>query len=302
MAKDLYFSRYLKLYEIINNNQFINIDDLIKRYNNSDYSRENAKSISKRTFHRDLAEMKSLFGIDIKFDKAHNGYVIAEDKIEANAMLLIDSYRYIHTFQRFKHINKLIASEAKITGKEHLETILFAIDKRIRIQFNYQKFVNSECENRTIEPYFIKEFKSRWYVIGLDLKDKKQKSFAMERISNLVNKHDGLACYDIPKNLTPDSFFKDVFGIFKLPHAVNEDIMLSFKPLKGKFIKSNPLHNSQETIIDNNDEFRIKLNMQITHDFVMEILSHGDEVKVIFPEILINEICSKMENALKQYK
>lgn len=302
MAKDLYFSRYLWLYDTIKNNQYLNVDELIDRYNAAIFDAGNAKSISKRTFHRDLAEMKSLFGIEIKFDKAQNGYFIKDEEIEANAMLLIDSYRYIHTFKRFKHINKLIASEAKITGKEHLETILFAIDNRIRIQFNYQKFVNSECEKRAIEPYFIKEFKSRWYVIGLDLKDKKQKSFAMERISNLVNKYEGLACYDIPQNLTPDSYFKDVFGIFKLPHAVNEDIMLSFKPLKGKFIKSNPLHNSQETIIDNNDEFRIKLNMQITHDFVMEILSHGDEVKVIFPEILINEICSKMENALKQYK
>jgi len=301
MAKDSYFSRYLWLYNTIKNNENISVEELINKYNDSVYRGDNSKSISRRTFHRDLAEMKELFGIDIKFDKSKNGYKIDKDKMNANNILLIDSYRYIHTFKHFIDINKYIASEIVKTGSEHLTMMIEAIKQRRSIQFNYQKYVCSEVENRKINPYFIKEYKSRWYVVAADQKDRKIKIFALERMNNIKFTLDGDACYDIPKDITPDSFFNDTFGIFKMPDLQAEEVILSFKPLKGKFIKSNPLHHSQTELIEDENEYRIKLKLQLTHDFKMEILSHGDEVRVIAPESLINDIRSKMENALNQY-
>jgi predicted DNA-binding transcriptional regulator YafY len=301
MAKDLYFSRYLWIYDTIKNKPYIGVDDLIKRYNNIVFSGEFFKSISKRTFHRDLAEIKELFGIEIRFDKTEKGYKIDEDEMDANKILLIDSYRYIHTFQRFNDINKYIASEAVKTGSEHLTMMLEAIKLRRSILFSYQKYVCSEVENRKINPYFIKEYKSRWYVVAADCKDRRIKTFALERMNNIQFTLDGASSYDIPKDITPDNFFDDTFGIFKMPDLQVEEVILSFKPLKGKFIESNPMHKSQEMLIKNDDELRIRLKLQLTHDLKMEILSHGDEVRVIAPESLIKDIRSIMENALKQY-
>lgn len=301
MAKDSYFSRYLWLYDTIKSNPNIGVEDLIDRYNNLVYSGAFLKPISKRTFHRDLVEMKELFGIVIKFDKSKNGYRIEEDKMGANEILLIDSYRYIHAFKRFIDINKYIASENVKTGSEHLTMILEAIKQCRSIQFNYQKYVCSEVEDRKINPFFIKEYKSRWYVVAADQKDRRIKTFAIERMNNIKFTLDGAACYDIPKDITADNFFNDTFGIFKMPDLQVEEVILSFKPLKGKFIKSNPLHHSQTELIEDENEYRVKLKLQLTHDFTMEILSHGDEVRVISPESLINDIRSKMENALKQY-
>lgn len=300
MAKDSYFSRYLWLYDTIKSKPNIGVQDLIERYNNLFYSGVFLKPISKRTFHRDLAEMKELFGIDIKFDKTQKGYKIEND-IDANKILLIDSYRYIHTFQCFKDINNYIASDTEKTGSEHLLILLDSVQNRRRIRFNYQKYVSVDIDLKTINPYFIKQFKSRWYVIGLDKKDNKTKTFALERMTNVQHTDDGSACYDIPKDITPDNFFNDTFGIFKMPDLLAEEVILSFKPLKGKFIKSNPLHHSQTELIEDENEYRIKIRLQLTHDFTMEILSHGDEVRVISPVSLIRDVRTKMENALKQY-
>jgi hypothetical protein len=51
---------------------------------------------------------------------------------------------------------------------------------------------------------------------------------------------------------------------------------LSFDDYQGKYIKSLPLHESQQTISDSENELQIKLKLYITHDFIMELLSYGE--------------------------
>ena len=80
-----------------------------------------------------------------------------------------------------------------------------------------------------------------------------------------------------------------------------EEIILSLDPLQGKYIKSLPLHESQEIIIDNDDELRIKLTLYITHDFYMELLSMGEAVKVIEPVTLIKKLKATYYNCLSLY-
>ena len=80
------------------------------------------------------------------------------------------------------------------------------------------------------------------------------------------------------------------------------EIVLSFEPFQGKYIKSLPLHETQQILIDNNDELRIQLKLCLTHDLKMELLSHGDSAKVIKPKGLINELKKSYQNALNQYE
>jgi predicted DNA-binding transcriptional regulator YafY len=63
-----------------------------------------------------------------------------------------------------------------------------------------------------------------------------------------------------------------------------------------------PLHQSQEILVDNDDEVKIQLNMFITHDFVMELLSHSYKVKVISPQSLCDELKRNHIKALKNYE
>ncbi|MEX2565062.1 MAG: WYL domain-containing protein [Cyclobacteriaceae bacterium] len=73
-------------------------------------------------------------------------------------------------------------------------------------------------------------------------------------------------------------------------------IIKKFDPFQGKYIKSLPLHESQEILIDNPQELRIRLTLFVTHDFFMELLSHGERVKVLKPAGLIE----KLKTTIKQ--
>ncbi|MBI4944896.1 MAG: WYL domain-containing protein [Bacteroidetes bacterium] len=55
-------------------------------------------------------------------------------------------------------------------------------------------------------------------------------------------------------------------------------------------------------LINDDDEVRVRLKLCITFDFLMELLSYGEMLKVISPPKLKKEILKLYSNALKQYK
>ncbi|PIE97425.1 MAG: WYL domain-containing protein, partial [Polaribacter sp.] len=166
----------------------------------------------------------------------------------------------------------------KSKGTEHLYGILHAIKNQVLIKFQHQKFWEDEITERTLEPYALKEARNRWYLIGKDLKDNKIKNFA------LVNE-----------------YYKYSFGIKAWGNDKPEEVVLSFSEMQGRYIKTLPLHHSQEILKDNENEFKIRLKLYVTYDFIMELLSFGKEVKVIKPKSLINEMKVIYQECLEKY-
>ena len=176
--------------------------------------------------------------------------------------------------------------------------MLHAIKNKLQIKFTYKKFWEEESSQRHVEPYALKEFKSRWYIMAKDTGDAMLKSFALDRLSNLeITK-----AHYLQANLSQvEENYKYCFGIISPNDEVPQEIVLSFTPLQGKFIKTLPLHSTQQVIKDTEEELQIKLKLFITYDFIMELLSHGENVRVIQPKALIKEVKQALQDALDQY-
>ena len=135
-------------------------------------------------------------------------------------------------------------------------------------------------------------------LLSKDLKDEKIKSFALDRLTNLEitnHKFEYLKEYNIEEN------YRYCFGIINPENEEPQNILLSFDPFQGKYIKSLPLHETQEIVIDNEEELQIKLKLCITEDLIMELLSFCDDIKVLKPKSLADEIKKAHERAFKQY-
>lgn len=256
-------------------------------------------TISKRTFQRDIEDIRSVYNIDIQYDFSRKVYYIdSDDQPEVNERIweAFDTFNALNISERlsdFIHFEK-----RRPQGTENLYGLLHAIKKELQIRFLYQKFWEDTISSRIAEPYAIKEFKNRWYVLAKDLKDNRVKSFALDRLSDLeITKKK----FQLPKEFNVNEHFRYCFGIISPNEHAPTDVLLSLNPMQGKYIKTLPLHETQEVIVDNADELRIKLRLYITHDFVMEVLSLGDNVKVLEPHSLIQEIQSVYESALKLY-
>src|SRR6218665_3859895 len=100
--------------------------------------------------------------------------------------------RMIETFGMFNSLN-LTQSLAAFThlekgrpqGTENLGGLIHAIKNKLQIKFDYQELWEDEITERTAEPYALKEFKNRWYVLAKDCKDGEAKSFTLDRLANL---------------------------------------------------------------------------------------------------------------------
>lgn len=257
-------------------------------------------SISKRTFDRDREDIASLYNIEIVYDFTLRKYKIeSELEVEANERILeaFDIFNALNISDRLS--DYIHFEKRKPQGTEHLYGLLHAIKNNLQIKFQYHKYWEDTTTNRVVEALALKEFLHRWYVLAKDLKDNRIKSFALDRLSELeITK----VKFQTPQNFDINNYYRYYFGIIGSESGKPEEVILSFNPVQGKYIKSLPLHDSQEILIDNDNEIRVKLIVYPTYDFLQEILSHGSNVKVLAPESLVEQVNQELYKNLDNYK
>lgn len=256
-------------------------------------------NISKRTFDRDRNAIRSLFNIDIVWDKYRQVYYLDMDnQPDANERIL-EAFDLVNALQIADRLSDYIHFESrKAAGTENLYGLLHAIKNRFLIQLEYQKFREEKPELKSVEPYALKEFRNRWYLLGKDVSKQQLRIYALDR---LVELHIMNSKFVYPAGFSVKAYFNDCFGIIATEGESPVEVILSFSAFQGKYIKSLPLHHSQQILVDNNKELRIRLHLAVTFDFVMEILSFGPEVKVLAPQSLKNEVRSRLSEALAGY-
>ena len=256
--------------------------------------------ISSRTFKRDLEDIWSIYKIDIQFDFSRKVYKIVSEEQSDIHNRMLEAFDTFNVLNVANGLAKYVHFESrKPQGTEHFYGLLHAIKNAQFISFTYQKFWTDEVTHRTVAPYALKEFKDRWYIIAKDEKDNRIKTFGLDRIQDLEISRKK---FSYPSGIDIAGLYKNSFGIINPENSIPEEIVLSFDAEQGKYLKSFPLHSSQTSLVDTNDELQISLTLNITHDFVMEVLSYGDRVKVVKPDSLKQTVINHYQQALKYYK
>jgi predicted DNA-binding transcriptional regulator YafY len=259
----------------------------------------NQQKFSPRTFQRDIADILAIHKLNIQFDFSAKVYKIEDDGQQELSIRTLEALQMFNALKVSDSLSQYIHFEnRKPQGTAYFQPLLQAVKKRLLIQLIYQKFWESKPVERTLEPYALKECKSRWYLVARDPHDGYIKTYGLDRILSIETTR---VKFEMKKTIDIEALFKHCFGVINPANGNPQNVVLSFSPEQGKYIKSLPLHTSQNILADNEDELRIELNMHPTLDFVMEILSHGEDVEVISPSALREEICKKYAVALTQY-
>ena len=255
---------------------------------------------STRTLERDIEDIQSLFGICIAYDKKEQGYYIKEEDENAPE-------RYGQLLQNFDLLNALegdtnlrtyvLAEHHRPLPSECLPMLIAAIKHTHPVTFRYTLVrQDDKVEEKKVLPHYLKESNQRWYLLAYD--DGVLKTFGVDRIHDLCVC--GSETFKRNTNIDVKELFRDCYGIWNQPDIPVEEIELKYDALDGKFLKSVPLHHSQQVLVDNADEFRIKVRLRITNDFVMELLSRSRSLEVISPLHLRERVRKIYEEALKR--
>lgn len=260
-------------------------------------------NVSKRQFQRDLEDIGSIFEIEINYDFKQRVYAINDELQSEISRRRLEAFDTFNALKIGENISDSIHFEKRRPqGTENLFGLLHAINNHLQVRFTYLKFWEDQPTDRAVEPLALKEFKNRWYLVARDLNRESSvgliKTFGLDRMTSLDLTQSQLIN---PGNFNIEEEFRYCFGIISLKDEEPQEVILSFDPVQGKYIKSMPLHESQQILVDNNTELQIKLLLYVTYDFEMELLSFGEYVKVLKPESLIAELKSRYGNALARY-
>lgn len=256
--------------------------------------------ISKRTFQRDLKEIETLYKIFISYDRGQRAYKIAEDHQDEYSERLFEALDIFQILNLNQSFSKFIQFDTrKPMGTEFLNGFLHAIQNRFQVKFRYQKFYETDPEIRCVEPYLLKEYRKRWYVFAYDLDKKEFRTFGLDRLYALEIT---TIKFQQAQKIDPSEYFENSFGIIGPGDQKAERIKLVFTQNQGNYVRTMPLHKSQNITFDQNGEMHVELSLIPTYDFLMEILFHGEFVKVLEPQSLKEAIQAKLKRMTEIYQ
>lgn len=233
----------------------------------------------------------------VKTLEQYKGFAIFDKILQAIEKILSN-------FKMAKRTKELIANRTLIQtekfpvikGIEFIEPILKGIIEKRIIQIEYKKFDDLCSKTRELLPVLLKEDKNFWYVIGLTKDKNTPTTFALDRISNLLITN---------KNATPPRFDSEQYFRYSFGITVSEEepveIVLSFNPFQGKYIKTVPIHQTQTIITDNEEEFKICIKIKPSYEFYSKILSYGSDVKIISPDTIADKVKQQILEAFQRY-
>ena len=299
MSKHGTIRRYTLEIEKIRRGQFPSFQEI------KDYLFEHGFEIGDRTIQRDIEQIRFEFGIEIKYDRDKNGYYIDYQnslniesffrflEIVNTAELLTESL--LESKDSLKHIS--FDTGGGLKGIENLKPLLKAIKDNRKISFTHFNFHTEKSRKYTLKPYLLKEYQNRWYVVGIIGGFNEFRTFGIDRIEDL----EVLAETFIPDTkLNASERFDDTIGIVYNANTV-QDVILSFTASQGNYVKTLPLHSSQRVIVDDETEYRVVINVVPNYELIQQILKHGETVKIIEPQWLVDEIKGILNRTLHKY-
>lgn len=307
------------------------LDDLV-RY----VSDKMDDTVAVRTIQKDLEDMRNdpelNYFAPIRYNRSSKAYHYEDENFSISnspideadlqglevAIGILEQFRSLPVIQRFEDAILKIAASLKMNrqelenrglikfsrgsqykGAELIPEIVDAIKNLEVIRIAYQSFDRSEPKEHWVEPYHLREYNHRFYLIGKSQKAKGGTvlTFALDRIVQLwpTNKH-----FD-EKNFDDASYFQHAIGI-TVTEGQPENIVLSYTPHQGKYVKTQPMHPSQVILKDDEEECRVGLQIVINHELIMLLLSSGGRVKVLEPQHLADRLKQEAEEILKRYQ
>lgn len=254
------------------------------------------------TFERDKKTLRDDFGIELMYEPSTKKYKFEEIESEQVAQLLqlLQFHQLSKLLQEsFFENKKALAfidfeNEAQLKGIEFLDKLFLATKNQQIIEIKHQRFTATEASYYHVKPYLIKQYQSRWYVVGETHNE--IKIFGIDRIVDLTLLEEKFQRkkHDLKER------FKSSIGVSQHTKK-REHIQVAFHSSQKEYLAHLPLHSSQKLVSQNENEVVYEYFTLDNFELRQHILKYGSLAKVISPPYLVKEIKEELKKALKAY-
>lgn len=260
-----------------------------------------------RTFHEHRKGIKEMFGVDIECDRSKNVYYVKNPGVLNEQRLskwLLRKYSIPQDFATFNSMKDRILLEEIPLGTSFLDEIIEALQKNMELLIDYQRFEGEQGEEHLqtlhIQPYALKVFNRRWYLLGFIKEKDGLRTIALDRVLALkvLTKS-----FELPADFDARKYFANVVGIFVNKYLPVTKVKIRAYGIQAEYLRSTPLHRSQSEGRSKHGKFaEFTYRLSITPELVSQLLAMGDKVEVLEPEELRNEIKDSLRKSLGRYE
>ncbi len=309
------------------------LDNLIEQVSETLYEYEGMeKDISRRTIQADIQMMRSdklgYFAPIIVLDKKYYSYEDPNYSItnipisEADLGRMNEAVQLLKQFKGFSHFQQLnevvqkledhvysatnkqhsvidFEKNDNLRGLSHLDLLYSSVIHKKTVEMTYQSFKAREASVFYFHVWWLKEFKNRWFAVGIKNDNKTIMNLALDRIQTL--KIEEAIEYKENKKYDPESFYKDTIGVSVMENMRPDKVRIFINAEHAPYVETKPLHHSQ--IILERLESGIVIEIKVQHNFELEkeILGFGEGMTVLAPEKLKKRIHYRMRRGVEGY-
>lgn len=299
-------SKYVWVIETILRQKKITFKELNERWlRDTDISR--GVEIPKRTFDNWRYAIWDMFGIDIVNENRgeYRYYIENVEDISKNGLRswLYNTFCVSNALANSQSIKDRIVLEYVPSGQEYLQPIIEAMKENRVINITYHSYWKDEENNFDVQPYCVKLFRQRWYMVALSTYtyyyEKGPRIYSLDRIHEL---HTTDETFELPKDWNAKKFFDDCFGIISDQRIEPQTIKLKVSAGQANYIRDLRLHESQEEPIKNEEYSIFTYHLRPSYDFIQEILWNGENMEVLEPLWFRKEMAGKIQRMCNKYK
>ena len=299
MAKK-YFKSYIWLLETLQSRGPLTLKEIKSLWLDSSVNDE-GKNLATRTFANHIHAIADIFGIDIKCERSDNTYRIenAEDMNGRGIRnWMLNALSLNSLLSECASLRDRIFFDEVPSKDKFLSIIIQAIRDGKKVEIRYQSYRKPDEDHFVFEPYFLKEFKRRWYLYGYKGDPDGCRMLALDRMITATITSES---FILPKEFSADGYFGNIYGVRVYSDMKPERVLLKVSSMQTKYFRSLPLHRSQEEVETHEDYSVFSYFLTADYDFKQDILSFGKEIEVIEPKELRIEIAQIINSLSSVY-
>lgn len=242
------------------------------------------KPLHRATFNRWRDAISSQFGIMIECQRI-GGYLyyianpedIDEDRLKK---WMLDSFAVGNLIgENLSQKDRILVDQIP-SGRDHLATIMEAMKANRVVNIRYKAFKYSRSYTFPVEPYCVRLFENRWYMLGRNFNKGALRLYGLDRIESVELSE---MEFNLPKGFSACDYFSNYFGVVTDEQVNPDRIIIRANANHAPYLKTLPLHHSQRIIVDNGEYADFELYVAPTYDLIMKLLHVGAMVEVISP-------------------
>lgn len=301
------FKEYIWLVNTIKRARRISFAEIQEKWLDTEMS--GGVEFARSTFNRHKDAIQDIFGINIDCDrKGGYRYYIANEKVLREDTVqnwIVSTMSVNDVISDSKALHDRIVLQ-QIPCDEYLETFINAMKRKVRVEVKYRRYESDNVTEVDFEPYCLKLFNQRWYVLAHFHRDatpeKEERDYygvysfdRMQEVS-LTN-----VKFEVRDDFDAQDYFSECFGVFASESTPAERIVLRAYNKQRYYLNDLPLHHSQKVIGRGENYTDFEYYIRPTIDFCGHILSLANQLKVICPQSLADRIRQMAMDTLEMY-